>query len=127
MHRFDEMPPEPLTLEGAGVLHQMLRVRWAAWRALDPAVRAEILEEASAFVEGLEKNRSAGYALLGHKGDIMLVHFRDSFDELLEAQHGLAALRIWDYLEQTTSYLSVVELGLYESTGKVYAALAEKG
>ena len=36
-------------------------------------------------------------------------------------------MRLWDYLEQTTSYLSVVELGLYESTGKVYAALAEKG
>jgi chlorite dismutase len=127
MHRFDEMPPVPLTLEGAGVLHQMLRVRWAAWRALDPAVRAEILEEAASFLEGLEKNRSAAYALLGHKGDIMLVHFRDSFDELLEVQHGLVALRWWDYVEQTTSYLSVVELGLYESTGKVYGGLAEKG
>jgi peroxiredoxin len=127
MHRFDEMPPVPLTLEGAGVLHQMLRVRWAAWRALDSAARAEILEEAAVFLEGLEKNRSAGYALLGHKGDIMLVHFRDSLDQLLEAQHSLAALRWWDYVEQTTSYLSVVELGLYESTGKVYAGLAEKG
>ena len=37
------------------------------------------------------------------------------------------SLRLWDFLEQTTSYLSVVELGLYESTGKVYAALAERG
>ena len=127
MHRFDEMPPVPLTLEGASVLHQMVRVRWAAWRALDSAVRAEIVEEAAGFLEALEKNRSASYALLGHKGDIMLVHFRDSFDALLETQHSIAALRLWDYLEQTTSYLSVVELGLYESTGKVYAGLAEKG
>jgi peroxiredoxin len=127
MHRFDEMPPVPLTLEGASVLHQMVRVRWAAWRALDSAVRAEILEEAAGFLEALEQRRSASYALLGHKGDLMLVHFRDSFDALLEAQHSIAALRLWDYLEQTTSYLSVVELGLYESTGKVYASLAEKG
>ena len=36
-------------------------------------------------------------------------------------------LRLWDYLEQTSSYLSVVELGLYESTGKVYSSLAERG
>jgi hydrogen peroxide-dependent heme synthase len=127
MHRFDQMPPVPLTLEGAAVLHQMLRIRWAAWRALDTQVRAEILGEASEFLEGLEKNRSACYALLGHKGDLLLLHFRYNFDELLEAQHGLAGLRLWDYLEQSTSYLSVVELGLYESTGKVYGSLAEKG
>jgi peroxiredoxin len=31
------------------------------------------------------------------------------------------------FSEQTSSYLSMVELGLYESTGKVYATLAEKG
>ncbi len=127
MHRFDQMPPVPLTLEGSAVLHQMLRVRWAAWRALDSAARLEILTEASEFVKGLEKNRSAAYALLGHKGDLLLLHFRHNFDDLLEAQHSLAALRLWDYLEQTTSYLSVVELGLYESTGKVYGSLAEKG
>ena len=36
-------------------------------------------------------------------------------------------MRLWDYLEQTTSYLSVVELGLYESTAKIYATLAEQG
>ena len=126
MHRFDEMPPVPLTLEGAAVLHQMVRVRWAAWRALDSACRAEIIEEAANALDTLEKNRSACFAVLGHKGDLMLAHFRENFDDLLEAQHGINALRLWDYLEQTTSYLSVIELGLYESTGKVYAALAEK-
>src|SRR5580704_8140128 len=127
MHQSLEMPPVPLTVEGASVLHQMVRVRWAAWRALDAACRAEILEQASGLLDGLEKDRSAYYGLLGHKGDLMLVHFRDSFDALLEAQHSLAGVRLWDYLEQTTSYLSVVELGLYESTGKVYASLVEKG
>jgi chlorite dismutase len=38
----------------------------------------------------------------------------------------LTRLRLWDFVEQTTSYLSVVELGLYESTGKTYAGLAER-
>ena len=30
----DEIPAVPLTIEGYSVLHQMMRVRWAAWRQL---------------------------------------------------------------------------------------------
>src|SRR5690349_19343131 len=123
----DDMPPVPLTVEGASVLHQMLRVRWPAWRALAPQERNEIVQEAATALAELEQDRSAVFALLGHKGDLMLVHFRNGFDELVEVQNTLPRLRLWDYLEQTSSYLSVVELGLYESTAKVYAELAEKG
>jgi chlorite dismutase len=57
----------------------------------------------------------------------MLAHFRPGFDDLGEVERALTQLRLWDYLEPTSSYLSVVELGLYESTAKVYAALAERG
>jgi chlorite dismutase len=132
MHRsdqvlVDQMPPVPLTLEGASVLHQMVRMRWPAWRALDSASRAEIVEQAAGMFAALEEQRSGVFGLLGHKGDLMLVHFRASFDELLEVQQRLTKLRLWDYFEQTTSYLSVVELGLYDSTAKVYGSLAEKG
>src|SRR5579884_833877 len=115
MHHFDEMPPVPLTVEGASVLHQMLRVRWAAWRSVAPTDRNEIIDEAATALADLERNRSAAFSLLGHKGDLMLVHFRNCFDELVEVQNGLPSLRLWDYLEQATSYVSVVELGLYES------------
>jgi len=127
MHHFDNMPPVPLTIEGSSVLHQMMRVRWPAWRAIAPTDRAAILEEASSALFAMEKDNSAAFSLLGHKGDVMLVHFRPGFDQLGEIQTCLAHLRLWDYLEQTTSYLSVVELGLYESSGKTYSALAEKG
>ena len=122
-----DLPPVPLTVEGASVLHQMLRVRWPAWRALASNERAAILDEAAKALGEWEQNRSAAFSLLGHKGDLMLVHFRNSFDELVEVQTRLPALRLWDYLEQSSSYLSVVELGLYESTGKAYASLAERG
>jgi len=127
MPQLDGIPPVPLTIEGAALLHQMALVRWPAWRALDPGARAEIIEEAAEALEALETNRSAAYELLGHKGNIMLVHFRADFDELVKVQRTLDRLRLWDFLEQTTSYLSVVELGLYESTGKVYGSLAERG
>jgi peroxiredoxin len=39
----------------------------------------------------------------------------------------LARLGLSDFLEPTSSYLSVIELGLYESTLKTYKSLAERG
>ena len=57
----------------------------------------------------------------------MFVHFRRSFDELNAVEMQLANLRLSDYLEITTSYLSVIELGLYESSLKTYGDLIEKG
>ena len=124
------VPPVPLTVEGASVLHQMLRVRWAAWNALAVDRREEIALEASAALGEMESRRqgqSALYAMLGHKGDLLLLHFRKDFAELAEAELRLKRLRLWEYLEPTTSYLSVVELSLYESTAKVYQGLADKG
>jgi chlorite dismutase len=125
------LPPVPLTVEGASVLHQMMRVRWSAWRALPAAERQEIAEEASAALASMEQfsegRQSALYSLLGHKGDLLLAHFRRSFEELNAAERELQRLRLSDYLEPVHSYLSVVELGLYESTSKVYGSLAAKG
>ena len=70
---------------------------------------------------------SAIFSLLGHKGDLLLVHFRENFEQLQQAELALTKLRLADFLEPTGSYLSVVELGLYESTQKTYASLAERG
>jgi chlorite dismutase len=71
--------------------------------------------------------QTAVFSLLGHKGDLLIVHFRNSFDQLKAAELAISRLRLSDYLEQTTSYLSVVELGLYESSVKLYRDLREKG
>src|ERR1700689_3538753 len=79
-----EIPPVPLTIEGYSVLHQMMRFRWSAWRGLSPVQKAEILEEAGGVLAKMEENgsgQSGIYSLLGHKGDLMFVHFRQSFEE----------------------------------------------
>src|SRR5580698_7227531 len=127
MYSFENLPPVPLTIEGSSLLHQMFRVRWPIWRTLEQGDRVSILSEAAGLLSTMERAGSAMFSMLGHKGDLMLVHFRPGFDELGEVERCLARLRLWDYLEQTTSYLSVVELGLYESSAKVYSTLAEKG
>jgi len=125
------LPAVPLTVEGASVLHQMMRFRRSAWRALSAKEQGEILAEASAALASMEQpadgRQSALYSLIGHKGDLMFVHFRRSFEELSQAERDLARLRFSDYLEPASSYLSIIELGLYESTSKVYSGLAAKG
>src|SRR5205807_2206267 len=82
-----------LTIEGYSVLHQMAKVRWAAWRALSGAERENIVAEAVPALERMEQNssgQSALYSLLGHKGDLMVVHFRESFDALNQAELDLS-------------------------------------
>jgi peroxiredoxin len=125
-----QLPAVPLTIEGYATLHQMMRFRWTAWRALPENSRREIVAEASkvlAEMENKSDGQSALFSLLGHKGDLMLVHFRESFDQLNQAELDLARLRLHDFMEPTTSYLSVIELGLYESSLKTYKALADRG
>lgn len=125
-----EIPAVPLTVEGYSVLHQMMRFRWTLWRSLPDAKRRELVREAVPVFSGMESNahgQSALYSLIGHKGDLLFVHFRESFDELNRAELQLAQLRLSEYWEPTTSYLSIIELGLYESTTKVYKSLVDRG
>jgi peroxiredoxin len=123
----DDLPPVPLTLEGSSVLHQMMRVRWRDWRTVPEVRKGEIVAEAQRELGAMEQSGSALFSLLGHKGDLLFIHFRESFEQLNALELKLAKLALSDYLEPTASYLSVVELGLYDSTVKLYQTLAEKG
>jgi peroxiredoxin len=123
-----ELHAVPLTIEGLSVLHQMFRFRWPEWRKLSPSRQQEIAREAAAALSKPEEaGQSAVYSLLGHKGDLMLVHFRDSFDELNAAELQLNRTALQEYLEPMHSYLSVIELGLYDSSVKLYRQLTERG
>jgi hydrogen peroxide-dependent heme synthase len=125
-----QMPQVPLTIEGSSVLHQMMRFRWSEWRKLSDDERKEIVDEATPAFSQMERattHQSALFSLLGHKGDLLFVHFRHSFDELNHVELQMARLRLWDYLEPQHSYLSMVELGLYDSSVKVYDSLIARG
>ncbi len=123
-----ELHAVPLTLEGLSVLHQMFRFRWPEWRKLSPSRQQEIAREAvTALAQPEEAGQSAVYSMLGHKGDLMLVHFRDSFDELNAAELQLNRTALQEYLEPMHSYLSVIELGLYDSSVKLFRQLTERG
>lgn len=128
--RDDGSPAVPLTLEGSFILHQMFRVRWPAWKAATSVEQKRAVEEIEALLEETEKGgeeQSAVFSMLGHKGDLMMLHFRRTLNGLNNAELGVANLNLSEFLEQTTSYLSVVELGLYEVSVRFYASLKEKG
>ena len=127
-----DFPPVPLTLEGASTLHQFFRFDWKAWRAVPSAERTRMVTEFAAVLGSLEKDpagkvHTALFSQLGHKGDLILLHFRDSFEALNAIELQLAQTSLYDYLDLRHSYVSVVELGLYESTRKTYEAAAAKG
>ena len=120
--------PVPLTLEGSSVLHQMLRFRWSEWRKCALAARREVLAQSAPVLQPMESAQTAAYSMLGHQaGDLMLIHFRDSFDALKQVELDLASTPLWDFVEPVRSYVSVVELGLYESSVKLFRSLQERG
>jgi peroxiredoxin len=128
-----EMPPVPLTLEGSSMLHQIFRFDWKGWRALSPAERERIAAAATTKLKEIcsgpaegAADQSALFSQVGHKGDLMLVHMRPTVEALNQVELHLAQMEIYDFLELSYSYVSIVELGLYESTSKTYGALAEK-
>ena len=125
------LPMAPMTLDGSSVLHQMFRLKWDEWLDTDLQTRGHIAQEAAEWLaragSAVPGSQSAAYAMLGHKGDLLLLHFRPDFPGLLAAQRDFENLRLARYLEIRTSYLSVVELGLYESTRKLYEELGARG
>lgn len=123
-------PFVPETLEGWSLLHQAFRIRWPELRRLTPTARVELAAEAVASMRtaaGSDEGRTVLVQLLGHKGDLLLIHARRTFDELSQAQLDFAQARLSDSLEPTMSYVSIVELGLYEMTAKVHEQLAGQG
>ena len=123
-------PTVPETLEGWCVLHQMFRVDWPELRLLSESERHDVTSSAEAVLRGpevAEEGASAVVRLLGHKGDMMVVHFRRSFDGLSAAQFDFSRSSLHEFLQPTTSYVSIVELGMYEMTAQIHGRLKEKG
>ena len=122
-------PRVPETVEGWSLLHQMFRVRWPEWGALPPAERQSRAQQSAAALAAMgqgAEGQTALATLLGHKADLMLVHFRKGFEALQSAQLQVAALPILPFLEATSSYVSILELGMYEMTAQIHARLGEK-
>ena len=73
-----------------------------------------------------EIGHTAFVHLLGHKADLMLIHFRQNFEQLSQVELSLQQTRLYDFVEMSTSYVSIIELGMYEMTAKIHQQLEAK-
>ena len=120
----------PETLEGWYMQHDMYTVNWSQWRLLPPTERDTLIEETAAWLSEQavpEQGHSAFFSLLGHKGDLLFVHFRPTLDTLEVVKLGLRHTGLFAYLQPVYGYLSVIELGLYEVIAQVQRKLAAAG
>ena len=104
----------------------MYRVRWDRLRSCSPADRERLAAQAVAALAVPDAGSTALVQMLGHKADLMVICFRRGFEELARAQLALSRSELHDLLEPTTSYVSVVELGMYEMTAKIHEQLSAK-
>lgn len=117
------------TIEGWWILHRMFAFDRRRWMRL-PAERQEhIAREAADALASLktEEGDVAAAQMIGHKADLMLTHYARTFEALAQAQALFDGCELAEYLEPRESYVSILELGLYEATGKIHAALQERG
>jgi chlorite dismutase len=108
----------------------MFRFKRRAFDALPEARRQAIAREALAALQPPADPRDGDVSLaqmLGHKCDLMLTHYARDFDALGAAQTAFDKLELAEFLDATTSYVSILELGLYEATGKIHAELRDRG
>src|SRR5687768_4390376 len=119
-------PLVPETLEGWSVLHLMYRVKWENVRRLGESDLRRIADEAVRALAVPDAGATAYVQVLGHKADLMVICFRRDFEQLAQSQLALSRTELHSLLQPTTSYVSVVELGMYDMTGKLHQQLGAK-
>ena len=111
----------PDTVEGWYALHDFRAIDWDAWRDAPERVREQALAEGVAFLDAhedvtdAEAGASAVFTVLGHKADLVMVHFRPTMADLDTAERAFEGTAFADFTERTTSYVSVTEVGGYTS------------
>ena len=120
-----DFPPVPLTLEGSSVLHQFFRFDWKAWRACaqprerDSRSRPEVRSEALQRSRAQRRRRARPVRALlrarpqGRPDPRPLPRFaRGAEPDRADSRRRASTT----FSHSVHSYVSVVELGLYEST-----------
>jgi chlorite dismutase len=115
------MTEAPPTAEGWFVLHDFRTVDWDAWRDAPDYERERAVSEGVRYlrtheaVEDAEDGASAVFSVLGHKADLMVVHFRPTLDDLSRAERQFERTALAGFTEQASSYVSVTEVSGYAS------------
>lgn len=119
----------PQTLEGWYALHDAYTVDWPRWYRLKQGERDQAIQAATAWLEladTQDHGHSAAYSLLTQKGDLLFIHYRPQPEDLNHEELALRQTTLFEYLRPAYSFLSVIEIGLYELTAIVLRKLADQ-
>ncbi|WP_254864783.1 heme-binding protein [Halovivax gelatinilyticus] len=127
-------PPE--TAEGWYVLHDVRSIDWDAWREAPSSRRERAIETGIEYLTAAERvddaddGASTTVSLLGHEGDLLVVHLRPTIDDLDALSRRFERTEFAAFTERTDSYLSVTEAsgyggarGYFEDDGEVDAGM----
>jgi chlorite dismutase len=115
------MTDAPPTDEGWFVLHDFRTVDWDAWREAPDRERDRAIEEGIEYlraheaVEDANEGDSGVFSVLGHKADLLVVHFRPTLDALSRAERRFERTALGSFTDQATSYVSVTEISGYST------------
>jgi chlorite dismutase len=122
-------PPE--TTEGWYAFHQVLAWNRPARRAIPAGELPSLQHRAVEKLESMASPAGGGWTgvvpLVGSRGDVMLIHFRPTLEEIGAAQRALADEALFDTLVPVYSFLSVTEAGLYHATSQLVQDAATRG
>ena len=123
-------PNVPESLEGWWILHRMFALDRHTWDALPEKRRHKYTGHAADLFQHLKSSDDGDVGLaqiVGHKGDLMLTHYSRTYDGLAYAQTLVDKLELREYLRPLGSYVSVLEVGMYDATAKMHAELEQRG
>ncbi|MFB6148457.1 MAG: heme-binding protein [Halobacteriales archaeon] len=115
------MTEPPQTDEGWFALHDFRRIDWDRWRDAPDRTREDAIESGIDYldrheaVEDAAAGASAVFTVLGHKADLLVLHFRPSLDALSAIERRFENTTFAAFTERTSSYISVTEVSGYVS------------
>ena len=115
------MVEAPQTEEGWFALHDFRSIDWDAWRDAPESERERAIEEGEAFLQHRElvadadEGDSGLFSVVGHKADLLFVHFRPTLDDVSSIERRFEDTALAEFTERTTSYVSVTEVSGYVS------------
>ena len=115
------MVEAPATEEGWFALHEFRSIDWDAWRDAPEHERERAIEAGQSYLHACENlvdadaGDSALFSVLGHKADLLTIHFRPTLDALSTLERGFERTALAAFTELESSYVSVTEVSGYVS------------
>lgn len=111
------------TLEGWYALHDFRTIDWTKWKNISYDERVQALQSIQGQFHQWEQteNERLGstvmYRIVGQKADLMIMHLRETLEELNELETAWNKSILGQYTIPAYSYVSVVELSNYLAKG----------